>query len=110
MANFTDDPSETIMVVEAGPDKAVPWTKPEDIAFDSRDPMAALGAIPEEGLSVVFFSQRAGTIPKDTDPEILKALVTHRGGERVDFWKAAERRRRLGPDAKPPEPKPPVPF
>ena len=110
MADFTDDPSETIMLVEAGPNKAVPWTKPEDIAFDSRDPMAALGAIPEEGLVAVFFSQHTDIIPKDIDPETLKALVTYRGGEKIDFRKAAERRRRLGPDAKPPEPKPPVPF
>jgi len=110
MADFTDDPSETIMLVEAGTNKAVPWTKPEDIAFDSRDPMAALGAIPEEGLVAVFFSQRAGTIPKDIDLETLAALVTYRGGEKTDFWQAADRRRRLEPDAKPAEPKPPVPF
>ena len=99
IADFTDDPSETIMLVEAGPNKAVPWTKPEDIAFDSRDPMAALGAIPEEGLVAVFFSQHTDIILKDIDPETLKALVTHRGGEKTDFWQAADRRRRLGPDA-----------
>jgi hypothetical protein len=41
--DFPDGPSYTILVVEGR--SAVPWTKPEDIAYDPDGPLPALGGI-----------------------------------------------------------------
>jgi hypothetical protein len=39
--DIRDGPAKTILCVQAGPDKAVPWTKPEDLPFDPENPLAA---------------------------------------------------------------------
>ena len=71
----------TLMVVEAG--SVVPWTKPEDIAYDPAKPLPPLGR-PFRGRfhgafaddSVLFFST-------GNDPDVLRCLISHRGVERV---------------------------
>ena len=45
LSSFTDGTSQTIMVVEAAPDKAVPWTKPEDWEMDPNNPLKGLGGL-----------------------------------------------------------------
>ncbi len=80
-ANILDGTANTIMLVEAGPDKAVPWTKPEDLPFDPDDPMAALGEIPETGFLAAFFDAHCEVISRSLDPETLKAMITPAGGE-----------------------------
>ena len=37
--DITDGTSNTIMVVEAADEKAVPWTKPDDFEYDANDPL-----------------------------------------------------------------------
>ena len=39
---ITDGLSNTIAFVEAGTNKAVPWTKPDDLLFDYADPLAII--------------------------------------------------------------------
>lgn len=46
MRNFRDGTSNTILVVLAGPDKAVPWTQPVDIPLNAANPISALGQAP----------------------------------------------------------------
>jgi hypothetical protein len=41
--DFPDGPSHTILVTEAG--EPVPWTKPEDLAYDPDGPLPPLGGI-----------------------------------------------------------------
>ncbi len=77
-----DGESTTILLVEAGPEKAVPWTKPQDLAFDPKDPAAALGEVPQEGFTAVFLDLHIDTLPAEIDGEELKALITPAGGER----------------------------
>ncbi len=81
--DIPDGTSNTILVVEAGPDKAVPWTKPADLTFDPSKPLAALGKIPDEGVKALFADFSIGLLPKDIDAATLKALVTYNGGERI---------------------------
>ncbi|MEO2023243.1 MAG: DUF1559 domain-containing protein, partial [Pirellulaceae bacterium] len=45
--NVTDGTSNTIMFMQVGSDKAVPWTKPEDLKYDLKDPLGSLGNIGE---------------------------------------------------------------
>jgi hypothetical protein len=86
-SDIVDGRMDTILAVEAGPDKAVPWTKPEDLILDD-DPLAALGNIPAEGFQAVFCDCAVHQI-KTRDKAGIRALITPNGGDRVppDFWK-----------------------
>ena len=86
MEDIKDGAANTILFVEAGPDKAVPWSKPQELPFDPENPIAALGKIPDEGFLAVTFDGSIHRIPKDIPAATLKALITHDGGETVD-WK-----------------------
>jgi hypothetical protein len=43
IADVTDGTSNTILLVDANDDKAVVWTKPEDLDYDAKEPMKGLG-------------------------------------------------------------------
>lgn len=80
--DIADGASNTIVLVEA--DRAIPWTKPEDIPYDAAQPMPELGGFFQGGFhaamgdgSVRFFSDRIA-------PDLLRALITKSGGETVD--------------------------
>ncbi len=85
MMTISDGTSNTILVVEAGPDKAVPWSKPEDLPFDPANPVAALGQIPADGFLAAMCD---GSVHRfNVDNATLKALITPAGGERIDIKK-----------------------
>jgi hypothetical protein len=81
MVDIRDGASNTIMCVDAGPDKAVPWTKPDDLPFDPEKPLAALGQVPPEGFLAAFFDGSVQTVKVDNPT--LKALITPAGNEPV---------------------------
>jgi len=87
-SEIRDGLSNTILAVEAGPDKAVPWTKPEDLPFDPKDPAAALGQAPAGGFAALFCDGAVYVIPGTISKEDLKALITPSGNEPVDREKA----------------------
>ncbi len=64
-----------LAVVEVGEDKAVTWTQPGDMHFDSANPLAALGAIPEEGLAASNLSMAFMQIPKNISVGEFRRLV-----------------------------------
>jgi len=78
-----DGHASTILAVEAGPDKAVPWTKPEDLPFETDNPLAALGDVPADGFLAVFMDGSVGLVPRTLGPETLRAMITHQGGEQI---------------------------
>ncbi len=80
--DITDGTSNTILLVEAGPDRAVPWTKPEDLPFDRDDPLKALGTISETGFPAVFFDGHVLMLLPNAD--LLEAMITPAGGEIVE--------------------------
>lgn len=81
-ADIRDGRSNTILFVEAGPDKAVPWTKPEDLPFDPNNPLAALGKVSPQGFRAGFFDGSVHLLKVDN--KTLKALITPDGGEAID--------------------------
>lgn len=82
----TDGTSNTILAVEAGADKAVIWTKPDDLAFDPKDPLAALGELTDATFNALLMDGSVRGIMKSISPETLKGLITFAGGEVVgDF-------------------------
>jgi len=66
---------DKIIVVEAGPDKAVPWTKPEDLPFDPDDPLAALGNIPDDVFLVLFSDGSVHQFRRDIDVKTLRGMI-----------------------------------
>jgi prepilin-type processing-associated H-X9-DG protein len=85
MADIHDGTSGTILCVEAGPDKAVPWTKPEDLPFNPEKPLAALGKVSAKGFNVAFFDGHVEQVKVDN--RTLAALITPDGAEVIDFSK-----------------------
>ena len=69
--------------MEAGPDKAVPWTKPEDLPFDPEKPLAALGKVSPQGFIAAYFDGHVALL-KRIDNKTLKAAISPGGGESVD--------------------------
>ena len=82
IANITDGTSNTIMVVQAGPDKADVWTKPSGIEFNSEDPKAALGKLAETFL-ILLCDGSVRDISSDIDNTTLIRLIQHSDGEVV---------------------------
>lgn len=79
--DFTDGTSNSILVVEASPNAAVPWTKPADVEIDLDDPLAKLGKARPRGFNVGMGDGSVRVIAETIDPEVLKALLTRGGGE-----------------------------
>jgi prepilin-type processing-associated H-X9-DG protein len=83
LAQIEDGTSNTIVVVEADIDRAVEWTKPDDIAFDPNNPHAGFGKLRPGGSNVVWADGHASFLPVDAPPDLVKAFITRSGGERV---------------------------
>ncbi len=80
LASITDGSSNTIAVVEAGAEVAVPWTKPVDLPLDMNNPFSVLGELGEEFLAA-YFDGHIQSLSSLSSPGQLKARVTHNGGE-----------------------------
>jgi hypothetical protein len=85
LRDIIDGSSNTIMCVEAGPDKATPWTKPEDLPFQPDNPIAALGQLNENVFLAVFLDGAARAFPVDIDARTLRNMITHADRQVVQF-------------------------
>ena len=65
---ITDGTSKTIMLVEADPNQAVVWTKPDDWKFDAKNPKAGLGNMHPGGWLAAFADGSTRFISNMTDP------------------------------------------
>lgn len=75
----TDGTSRTILIVEAKRD--IPWTKPEDIEIPEDGPLPEFGGhYPNIFLRALADGSVRDT-PIDTDPELLRAMLTRNGAE-----------------------------
>ncbi len=85
LREITDGTSKTILVVEAGHNQAVPWTKPEEITVDpGRATEGLLGSASSHagGLRVALFADgHVEGVGDDIDPEVFTALLTRSGNE-----------------------------
>jgi hypothetical protein len=85
LAGVMDGSSKTLLVVEAEAAKAVPWTKPEDLAVDPRQPHAGLKNARPTGFLAVFVDGHVQIIPQDIAADVLNAMFTRAGGEQVEL-------------------------
>jgi hypothetical protein len=84
LRDITDGTSNTLMLVQVGPDKAVPWTKPDDVIFDPANPQAGFGAIGASFL-VAMADGRVQEIAASIDPQSLAKAVSPRGGDAANL-------------------------
>jgi hypothetical protein len=87
ITDITDGTSNTLLIVEVGPDKAVVWTKPDDLTFDPQQPLAGLGTIAADGFAAAFCDGHAQRIRKDVDADTFRRLILRNDGEPIDATK-----------------------
>ena len=81
-AQLTDGSSNTIMAVEAK--RAIPWTKPEDIAVHSDGPLPPFGGYHPGGFNALFADGSVRFISSTIDRTVLHNLFTPAGGEVIE--------------------------
>jgi hypothetical protein len=83
--SIIDGAANTIAIVEAG--KPVPWTKPDDLAFQPAGPLPNLGGLFKDGFNAAFVDASVLFVAWGADRKeqerLLKALITRNGGEPV---------------------------
>ena len=79
----TDGTSNTIWLVQADQDRAVVWTKPEDIAIDPQDPTSALLNVqqPSENILVGRVDGSVQVLSVESLKKWLIPMLTIQGGE-----------------------------
>ena len=85
MRDITDGTSNTIMVVEANPDHAVVWSKPDDLLVDPEKPFAGLGGVRPGGFMALYCDGSVHFLSNMTDPETLRRLFDHCDGKPVQL-------------------------
>ena len=75
--------NRTIMLVEAPPERAVIWTKPDDLAYDENDPWAGLRGGRDGGFVALFADGSVHAIPPSTPKDVLNALFLTRGDKKI---------------------------
>jgi hypothetical protein len=81
--DVTDGTSNTILAVEAAADRAVIWTKPDDLPFDPLNPLAGLTGLRPGIFQAAFADGHIQAIKDTVAPEVMKALFTRAGGEAI---------------------------
>jgi len=84
LRDISDGSANTIMVVEADNARTVPWSAPEDYAYDKNNPAQGLGGMRRGGFLAAFADGSVQMIPPSIDPEMLLRLFQRSDGERID--------------------------
>ena len=80
---FPDGTSNTLLVATAA--TAVPWTKPEELAFDPKADMKKLLRMDNDGCNVTFADGSVRFLRSTVGEANLNAMITRAGGEVIDF-------------------------
>jgi hypothetical protein len=81
--DFPDGTSNTLLVVEAG--EPVPWTKPEDLAYDPDGPLPDLRCPFKDGFRACAADGSQRWVRKGMSEETLRAIITRNGSETPGF-------------------------
>ena len=78
--NVTDGTSQTVLVINAGPDKAVPWTKPQDLTYQPDAIVQSLGDI-NDPFMVMFADGAIYPVSKTVDERMLLRMFQRNDGK-----------------------------
>lgn len=81
--DMTDGTSNTILIVEAAAEQAVPWTKPQDLDIDPQKPLAGIGN-DRETFGALYGDGSVHQISTKADPKAVYQVMTRAGGEVID--------------------------
>jgi len=81
ITDITDGSSNTLMIVQG--EKAVPWTKPDDVTFDPKANNSPRLYRHPYGYVVLLCDGSVRILPPTISAERLKAIVTRSGGETI---------------------------
>lgn len=76
-----DGLSDTVLLLEVDREKAVPWTAPNDLEIDARNPKQHLGGLYEDGFFVAWGDQEISCIRTETSNRDVFAMFSIDGGE-----------------------------
>lgn len=76
-----DGTSNTILVVEVTPERAVIWTKPDDWEVDAANPLDGVKRSDRDGFVAGWLDGHVSFISNDVEPEKFRGMLTIAGGE-----------------------------
>jgi hypothetical protein len=79
--DFHDGLSNTIMIVEADPDQAVIWTKPDDWKYDPQNPLTGLGNLRRGAFIVGMGDGSVQRVSNSIQPAEFGRMVTRDAGD-----------------------------
>lgn len=79
LQDMKDGTANTLLIVEA--QTAVPWTKPDELAYDPNKPLPKLGDPLRGGVFLAAFADGMVKFLPPLDDKTLAALITIQGGE-----------------------------
>lgn len=82
---ITDGTSNTLMVVNVAFERAVIWTKPDDLTVKEAEPFAGLVAAARKSFETAFCDGSVRTISDATDPKVLWQLFQAKDGTPIDY-------------------------
>ncbi len=85
LRKFTDGSSNTILFVQAGPNKAVPWTQPIDLPLDATNPTSALGQSTNGEFLCTLADGAVKKISSGTPAQTLKNAIQPDDGNPAPF-------------------------
>jgi beta-lactamase regulating signal transducer with metallopeptidase domain len=84
--DITDGVANTILVMTVNPEHAVEWTRPADWELDEKNPFEKLTGQQGKGFMVGLCDGSALSFRKPLTLDLLKALLTRSGGDKVSFF------------------------
>jgi hypothetical protein len=85
LRDVIDGSSNTIMVVNVIPDRAVIWTKPEDLEVKEDAPLTGLVTEARKQFETTFCDGSVRTLSNTIDPKILWLLFQANDGKPIDY-------------------------
>ncbi|QDV18651.1 hypothetical protein Pan153_33110 [Gimesia panareensis] len=79
--DIPDGTSNTILLIKAAPDQAVPWTKPVDLPFDPADPWKPLGTFADDKTEAIMADGSIQNIPTSLSAKELGNLIQINDGQ-----------------------------
>jgi prepilin-type processing-associated H-X9-DG protein len=79
---ISDGTSNTILVVEVVPERAVVWTKPDDWSVDLSDPLDGVKRGDRGFFTAAFCDGHVRTIQNSIEPATLKAMLTRAAADK----------------------------